>query len=73
MIIGGAWIKETKNGEKFFSCSIDLPFLGKMNFAIFKIKEKKGKGPDYQITWNPQKNVEGAKVSNPFNDEDVPI
>ena len=67
MNIGAAWIKETKAGEKYFSCVINIPLLGKLNFAIFRNKEKKSEtAPDYQIVWNDR---EGGKGENHFSAE----
>lgn len=70
MIIGAAWVKETQKKERFFSCVVDIPFFGKFNFAIFKCKEKKENGPDYQIVWNPQKSGGETKNVNYFKEAD---
>ena len=66
MRIGAAWIKEDKNGNKYMSCSISIPFLGKMSFALFK-NDKKGNdlAPDYIIDWNEE--------SKKTNDDNIPL
>jgi len=72
MRIGACWLKE-KDGEKYFSGVISLPFIGKINFAIFKNKEKKNNEPDYNIVWSEprEQNSAASKTSgpNPFEDE----
>ena len=54
MKIGAAWRRTTEDGKSYTSCVIKLPFLGKINFAIFP-NENKGdneKAPDGNIVWN---------------------
>jgi uncharacterized protein (DUF736 family) len=79
MNIGSCWLKE-KNGKKYFSCQISIPFLGDMNFAIFKNEKKeKENQPDYQIVWSaPRKQQDTtapASTDNapPPSDEDIPF
>lgn len=77
MVIGGAWLKE-KEGKKWFSCQISAPFLGVMNFAIFKNdKKEKENQPDYHIVWSmPKKSNDSDQPKtgdNPFLDDDIPF
>ena len=54
MIIGSAWLKES-NGKKYMSCQVEIPFLGKLHFAMFKIEEDKRtkeNSPNYSIVWS---------------------
>lgn len=55
MRIGGAWIKHGDQGD-FISVSIQIPFLGELNFALFPNKNKEGMQPDYHAEWNPKFN-----------------
>lgn len=73
MIIGSAWLKDSKDGKKYMSCVIELPFIGKINFAMFKVDDKKSENsPDYSIVWSaPRKAEEGS--GKPFNDKDIPF
>ncbi len=78
MNIGSAWKKESKDGKKFISCVIQSPFIpgGEMNFAIFKVEEKKSeKAPDYSIVWSkPQPKQAPAQETPPAADgDDIPF
>lgn len=77
MIIGSAWLKDTKDGKRFMSCVIELPIIGKLNFAMFKNEKKeKDNQPDYQIVWSaPRENKSSSSSGggNPFDDSDVPF
>lgn len=69
MRIGAMWKKTDKNGNTFYSCLIESPFIpgGKMNFNIFQNSDKKSESsPDGFIDWNNQKN-------NQMSDEDIPM
>jgi uncharacterized protein (DUF736 family) len=55
MQIGSCWKRVDKNGKDYFSCVIELPFIGKINFAMFEAEKKSDKAPDYQLVWNPEK------------------
>jgi uncharacterized protein (DUF736 family) len=71
MNIGSAWKKE-KDGKNYLSCVIQVPFLGELNFAMFKNdKKEKDNQPDYMIVWSMKRKAESEK-GNPFND-DVPF
>lgn len=80
MVIGGAWLKE-KDGKKYYSCQITIPFFGALNFAIFKNEKKeKENQPDYQIVWSLPKKSSDTRSGNdssnsdsPFNDNDIPF
>ena len=57
MKIGSLWLKE-KNGMKYFSGTISLPLLGRMDFAVFKAVYENGKpnnAPDYNIVWSEKR------------------
>jgi uncharacterized protein (DUF736 family) len=81
MVIGGAWLKD-KDGKKFYSCQIQFPLFGTLNFAIFK-NDKKEEGsnqPDYHIVWSPPKKsndqpngAASTGADNPFNSDDIPF
>ncbi len=82
MIIGSGWVKESKDGKKYLSCVIELPFLGKIHIAMFHIRDEDRKSPNspnYSILWSaPRKNSDGRsdeenKPDNPFNDENIPF
>ena len=61
MKIGAAWLKEDKNGNKFISCNISLPFFGKIYFNLFKNDKKENeKAPDYVIDWNDNEKKDGG-------------
>lgn len=76
MNIGAAWVKETSDGKKYFSCQIQVPGMT-LNFAIFKNEKKeKDNQPDYNIIWSPQKKDKtkgesGGAFAN--DEEDVPF
>ena len=80
MKIGASWRKEgQESGKKYLSCVIELPFVGKINFAMFPNTEKKEENqPDYNIVWSPPKeNRSGGRqepesYDDPFTD-DFPI
>ena len=73
MQIGSAWKKE-KDGKSYLSCVIQVPFLGELNFAMFRNdKKEKDNQPDYMIVWSMKKKSETGKQSDPFNDDAVPF
>lgn len=79
MQIGSAWTK-TKDGKKFMSCVIELPFIGKISFAIFPIADEdrkdKEKSPNASIVWYPPKSGTSSGNSaadTPFTDDDIPF
>jgi len=75
MHIGAAWLKETKEGKKFFSCIIETPGLH-LNFAIFKNEKKeKDNQPDYHIIWSPAKKKNDNSDNIPFepSEENIPF
>jgi len=80
MNIGACWLKETKDGKKYFSGQIQVPGLS-LNFAIFKNEKKdKDNQPDYNIVWSPPRKDNGASQGtaqtdeqSPFSDEDIPF
>lgn len=57
MRIGAGWVKKpTNGGDDFISIIIEIPFLGKVNLAVFKVKEKKNDAsPDFDIVWSPER------------------
>lgn len=73
MVIGKLWIKE-KNGRKFFSGTIDVPFLGTLRFTVFRIsydnKKKSDADPDYEIVWNPRPKTTDSPEA---HSDDVPF
>ena len=72
MNIGASWTKETQSGEKYLSCIMSVPFLGKINFAIFKNKEKTKDGqPDYHIVWNDAEKKKSNNKSDVINFDDL--
>ena len=77
MVVGSGWKKESKDGGKYLSCVIQLPFIGEMNFTIFPTKEKKSdKSPDYNIVWSFKKPQSGGTLEtkeSPFGDEEIPF
>jgi uncharacterized protein (DUF736 family) len=80
MIIGSAWSKE-KDGKKYLSCVMEIPFLGKINFTMFKIDDEKRKSPDsphMSIVWSaPKKQQEKTEnkpdESTPYDDSNIPF
>jgi len=61
--IGGVWVKESRNGERFISLQVELNGQ-KMNLVGFKnkYKEEGGKQPDYKLF------VSEPKPQNKFED-----
>ncbi len=73
MVIGSGWKRTSKDGNKqYMSCVVEIPFLGKINFAMFKVEEKKSENsPDYQLVWSaPRKDQCGSGAD--FGD-DIPF
>lgn len=65
MKIGSGWKKE-KDGEPWVSIVIEIPFLGKINVAMFKVKDKKSDAsPDYDIVWSNMKKSNNSTDENP--------
>lgn len=54
MRIGAGWVKHpTNGGDDFISIILDIPFLGSINMAVFKVKEKKNdNSPDFDVVWS---------------------
>lgn len=75
MIIGSAWKKLTKEGKPYMSCVIELPFLGKINFALFPIDEKDRKDPEKSpncnIVWSAPRANNGSGAAG--GDDDIPF
>lgn len=58
MRIGALWLKKAKKKDgaeyTYMSGQVEVPFLGKLNFAVFKnTKKNGGNSPDYFVEWNP--------------------
>lgn len=69
MQIGAAWKKETSAGKTFLSVKIDVPFLGPLNFALFKNDEKKSdRSPDYVVSWMPPRDGGSSSSSSDYGD-----
>jgi uncharacterized protein (DUF736 family) len=63
MQIGSAWKKTSKNNNEFISVSIEIPFLGKLNFVLFQNDEKKSSNsPDYSVVWNSIKKENSENI-----------
>jgi hypothetical protein len=57
--IGCLWQRKDKNGKTYFSGIIERqPFGEDINFAVFKVDEKKSdRAPDWRIVWSPREDV----------------
>lgn len=79
MQIGSAWSKTTKEGKRYMSCVIELPIIGRINFAIFPIDEEKRKdkekSPNAAIIWSAPRpgNGSGSESDTPFTDDNIPF
>lgn len=76
MNIGAAWIREGKeSGKKYVSAVIELPIVGKIQFAMFKNEDKtEDKHPDYNLVWSPAKDTsKKSESSDPFMDDTFPV
>jgi hypothetical protein len=74
-IIGALWLKESRDGMKYMSGTLDLGAFGEVPIAIFRITEKRNeRGPDYNIVLSEPK----PPAPEPANeevvaDEDIPF
>ncbi len=65
MQVGCLWLKEDKDGKRFFTGKIEWPGMD-MNIAIFK-NDKKEEGsnqPDYHIQWSNYRKETVQRKSN---------
>lgn len=77
MKIGAGWLKK-KDDKTWYSCRLQLPFLGELNITIYKVKDKQNeRAPDIEIFWNPRRvgNINTEQAENEHFDlpEDIPF
>ena len=71
MKIGAGWMKK-KDDKSWYSCRLQIPFLGEINFNIYKVKDKTNeKGPDVEIFWNPPRNNKQNQDQAPAADDEI--
>ena len=73
MKIGAGWLKK-KDEKSWYSCRLQLPFLGELNMTIYKVKDKQNeRAPDVEIFWNPPRKDKQSQESAPATDDDPSV
>lgn len=63
--LGGCWLKEGKNGDKFFSCKLNKPYKDRKGFEIVGLSGEEEKLATQEMT-KEQQEIQEISENIPF-------